>query len=375
MKRHLSAVAAIAALLICTGSITGCAAGTQTAAAAIAETPSLLTPLEVPVNSTVVGYHDILVSSYYEATVVPYVEEYIFTIGGKVAEVYYELGDTVEKGALLAELDHERIDSQIESLENRINSRKKAVEKDNSAYTVQIEKLKLKKSQIKSGAVASSNPSGDMAVIDCDIAIYETRIRQNTENLERDLVDLEEQLELLKEDYNNYFLYAPMSGEVVYVSTDTTIEAGDSIIAVADLATKYIQASPAAEYGIYNAYDVYALHNGKSYDIMHVPTIYDTTCENLVSAKGKFANFFVNGSMDEFNYGDYVLICIDSTYVENALSVPNTSLYSDSTGTYVYLVSEDGVRTRKEISTSISDSIHTIVVDGLKEGDVIYVPN
>lgn len=374
MKRHLSAAAAIAALLICTGSITGCATGTQTAAA-IAETPSLLTPLEVPVNSTVVGYHDILVSSYYEATIVPYVEEYIFTIGGKVAEVYYELGDTVEKGALLAELDHERIDSQIESLENRINSRKKAVEKDNSAYTVQIEKLKLKKSQIKSGAVASSNPSGDMAVIDCDIAIYETRIRQNTENLERDLVDLEEQLELLKEDYNNYFLYAPMSGEVVYVSTDTTIEAGDSIIAVADLATKYIQASPAAEYGIYNAYDVYALHNGKSYDIMHVPTIYDTTCENLVSAKGKFANFFVNGSMDEFNYGDYVLICIDSTYVENALSVPNTSLYSDSTGTYVYLVSEDGVRTRKEISTSISDSIYTIVVDGLKEGDVIYVPN
>lgn len=371
MKKHL--LAAVTALL-CLSLVTGCNS-TTSADTAIAEAPSLLTPLEVPVNSTTVGYHDLLVSSYYEATVVPYVEEYIFTINGNITRIYYELGDTVKKGDLLAELDHERIDSQIEALENRINSKKQAVEKDNSNYYVQIENLKLKQSRIKSGAIASSNPAGEIAVINCDIAIYETRIRQNNENLERDLVDLEEQLELLKENYDNYFLYAPMSGEVVYVTTEKAINSGKTVIAVADLGTKYIQAAASAEYYIYNAYDVYALYNGNSYDIMHVPTIYDTTCENLVSAKGRFANFFVNGSMDEFNYGDYVLICVDTTYIENALSIPNTALYSDSTGTYVYLVSEDGVRTRKDISTTITDSIYTVVVDGLKEGDVIYVPN
>ncbi len=376
MKRPLqTAVAAsMAALLLCLNLSAGC--GNTQSAAVIAETPSLLEPLEVSVNSVPVGYHDLLVSSYYEATVVPYVEEYIFTIDGSITKIYYELGDTVEEGALLAELNHEKIDAQIEALENKINSKKKAADKDNSAYTVQIENLRLKKSQIKSGAIKSSNPSGDMAVIDCDIAIYETRIRQNTENLSHDILSLEEELELLKESYDDYFLYAPMRGEVVYISTDSSIRSQATVIAVADLDTKYIQADVAAEYNIYNAYDVYALHDGKSYDIMHVPTIYDTTCKNLVSAKGRFANFFVSGSsMDEFNYGDYVLICVDTTYIEAALSVPNTALYNDSTGTYVYLVSEDGVRTRKYITTGITDTIYTIVTDGLKEGDIIYVPN
>ncbi len=372
MRKYLLATTATT-LLLSLSLVIGCSNSSSNDE--IAETPSLLVPLEVPINSAPVGYNDILVSSYYDATVVPYVEEYVFTINGTVDTIHFELGDSVEKGDLLAELDHESIDTQIESIEERITSKKEAVEKENSNYNVQIEKLKLRKSQILSGEISTPNPTGEAAVIDCDIAIYKARISQNSDNLAEDLAVLEEQLTNLKESRSAYFIYAPMSGEVVYINSTRQPAKGDTIIAVADLNTKYIQTNVSAENYIYNAYDVYALHNGNKYDIMHVPTIYDTTCENLVSASGQFANFMVNGSMDEFNYGDYVLICIDTTYVENALSVPNTALFGDESGPYVYLVSEGGVRTRRDIITSITDSINTIVIDGLKEGDIIYVPN
>ncbi len=362
-----------AVLLLSLGLVTGCS--TASSNDVISETPSLLVPLEVPINSAPVGYNDLLVSSYYDATVVPYIEEYVFTINGTVDTIHFKLGDSVEKGDLLAELDHESIDSQILSLENNIASKKEAVEKENSNYNIQIENLKLRKSKILSGEISSSNPAGEAAVIDCDIAIYKARIAQNSDNLAVNLIDLEERLASLKESLLEYFIYAPMSGEVVFINTSSKPAKGETIIAVADHNTKYLQTNVSAENYIYNAYDVYALHNGNRYDIMHVPTIYDTTCENLVSASGKFANFIVNGDMNEFNYGDYVLICIDTTYVENALSVPNTALFGDESSTYVYLVSEGGVRTRRDIITSITDSINTVVIDGLKEGDIIYVPN
>ena len=362
-----------AILLLSMGFVTGCSTGSSDNV--IDETPSLLAPLEVPVNSMAVGYNDILVSSYYDATVVPYVEEYVFTINGDIDTIHFELGNSVKKGDLLAELNHESIDTQIESLEERIASKRQSVEKENNSYNIKIEELKLKKSQLLSGKLSSSNPTGEAAVIDCDIAIYKERISQNNDNLEEELTELEERLSKLNESLSAYFIYAPMDGEVVYVNTSEKPARGETIIAVADHNTKYIQTDISAEDSIYNAYDVYALYNGNKYDIMHVPTIYDTTCENLVSAKGKFANFIVSGSMDGFDYGDYVLICIDTTYVKNALSVPNTALFGDGSSTYVYLVSDDGVRTRRDIVTSITDSVNTIVIDGLEEGDIIYVPN
>jgi len=294
---------------------------------------------------------------------------------GTIDTIHFSLGDTVEKGDLLAELDHDKIDSQIESLEKKIASLKESVETENTRYNAQIDELNAKKSKLLSGETASKNPKGEAAVIDSEIKIYEARIAQNISNLEDDLTVPQEQLDKLLESYPDYFIYAPMSGEVVFATTSRQPEKNATIIAVADFNTKYIQAEASSENYIYNAHDVYALHNGKRYDIMHVPTIYDTTCENLLSAKGKFSNYLINGSMDNFNYGDYVLICIDTTYIKDALSVPNTALYRDSSGTYVYLVSDAGVRTRQNIVTSITDSINTVVVDGLEEGDIIYVPN
>ncbi|MBQ9764632.1 MAG: biotin/lipoyl-binding protein [Lachnospiraceae bacterium] len=363
------------ALLLTLGIVTGC--GNASAVQTSVEVPKLLNPVDVPISTTTVGYNDILISTYYEATVVPYVEEYVFPINGSIYDIYFELGDDVQKGDLLAELNHEKLDSQIESLQNRINSKKSAADKENSSYQLQIERLKLKKDNIRSGKVSSSNPAADIALIDCDIALYEKRIEQTTANLEKELVDLEENLELLTENYPDYFLYAPMSGRVIYVSSAKEATLGTTVIAVADLQTKYIQTNISAENYIYSAYDVYALHDGNRYsDLMHVPAIYDTTCVNLVSAKGMFANFILPAdSMNSLNFGDFVLICVDTDFVEHALSIPNTSLYKDDSGSYVYLVSEDGVRTRKDIITGITNSIYTVVLDGLEEGDVIYVPN
>ncbi len=58
--------------------------------------------------------------------------------------------------------------------------------------------------------------------------------------------------------------------------------------------------------------------------------------------------------------------------VADVLLIPIDAIYEDSTGVYVYVLSEDGVTTnRVDITTGLSDGTNAEVTSGLSEGDVL----
>ncbi|MBE5947862.1 MAG: biotin/lipoyl-binding protein [Lachnospiraceae bacterium] len=188
----------IMALLLAAGTITGCSL--QGYQAIATDAPALLKPIDIPVNTAEITYRDIAMSSYYEATVVPYVEEYAFPISGTVNAVYYRVGDTVAAGDLLAEINHDSIDKRIENLEAKISSETEYITLVNEKYRLTIESLKQDRSRL------SQSDAGKIALINYDIAIYETKIKQNNENLTEKLEPLNLELEELKEAYSDYFI-------------------------------------------------------------------------------------------------------------------------------------------------------------------------
>lgn len=72
--------------------------------------------------------------------------------------------------------------------------------------------------------------------------------------------------------------------------------------------------------------------------------------------------------------GDFVLVCMVSDYNANTLSVPNNAVYKDSSGSYVYLLEGD-IRVRQDVLTGYKNDAYTEILDGLKEGDRVYVKN
>lgn len=78
----------------------------------------------------------------------------------------------------------------------------------------------------------------------------------------------------------------------------------------------------------------------------------------------------LNGAM----LGDFILVCMVKDYHEQVLSIPNTSVYKDSSGEYVYLM-QDGIRVRRNVTTGYKNSVYTEIVEGLEEGDQVYVKN
>lgn len=351
--------------------------GNSLSAAAESNIPELLAPIDVPLNTAEVTYHDIAIYSYYDATTVPYVEEYSFPISGTIDVQHFSVGDYVYAGDLLAELDHTSIDARIEALEEKITTETETITLVNEKYRLKIEELKANKNALlKSSASASK---GQIAVIDCDIAIYETKIQQNEENLVKKIEPLSLELEELSEEYPNYFIYAPMSGNVVFVeNVNQSVNQKTTVVAIADLTTKYLQTSRIDEGLIQSARRLYALHGEDQYTLRYIPYVYDSSSGRLVNAAGKFSNFTLSDSNIPdtiFNFGDTTLIIIETDYISNVLSIPNTAINVDDTGTYVYTVSANGAKTRQDIIAGTTNSIYTAVIDGLKEGDLVYVPN
>lgn len=339
------------------------------------DVPALLTPVDVPVNTAEVTYHDIAIYSYFEATAVPYVEEYSFPISGSIAAQHYSIGEQVYAGDLLAELDHTSIDSRITVLEEKISSETEAITLLNEKYKLKIQDLKSSRELLSK----SSDSVGKIAVIDCDIEIYETKIKQNEENLAKKLEPLTLELNELKEEYPNYFIYAPMTGTVVYAESENkNVNSRTTAIAIADLTTKYLQTSSIDESLIQSALRIYALYGEDEYHLRYIPYVYDSSSGRLINASGHFSNFTLsdtNVSDIIFNFGDTALLIIETDYISNVLSIPNTSINTDDTGTYVYTVNSNGAKTRQDIIIGTTNSIYTAVVDGLKEGDLVYVPN
>ncbi len=358
------------ALILTAGTLTGCSLQNIFSQDVVtAETPALLAPVDVPVSTAEVMYRDLAITSYYQSTVVPYVEEYVFPISGNISATHYQIGDTVNAGDLLAELNHESIDKRIESLENRIESETSSITLLNEKYRLSIESLK---DQRKTASAAKK------AVIDCDIEIYETKIRQNTENLAAKLEPLQLELEELLEVYSNYFIYAPMPGQVVYAVASNSVGTKDTVIAVADLTTKYLQSASIDEGVIQSANRVYAIYKNETYDLRYIPYVYDSSSGRLANPGKRFTNFTLSDSTisdDIFSFGDQILIVIESNYMSNVLTVPNTALNSDGLGSYVYVVGKNGSKTRRDISIGNTNSLYTIVIDGLEEGELVYVPN
>ena len=298
-------------------------------------------------------------------------------MNGTLATVYPILGEDVKAGDLLAELDHSDIDAEISALQIEIVEIEESLSRIIDEATAILEQLNERKANILSGKLKVSNTSGEIAVIDSDIAFYEAKLANANESLTITLEGPVAQLARLEEKLSDYRIYAPFDGRVIYITDETEMNKRTTAIALADTTRKYLQTDYVVESYIKRAAKLYATLDDKTYPLQYVPLDNNNDNPNLKSAKGLLTYFVISdGSISSIEYGRRMLVTIDTEYIENVLSIPNTTLFTDENGMpFVYIVDENGVRTRQDIVIGETDNIYTAVIDGLKEGDVVYVPN
>lgn len=339
MRKKRNGLYPVAAALVILG-LAGC--GTQDA---MQNEIELLTPVEAVVDIETVMYRDLYTMTTRDAELAPYTDELSFEASGKISKLYVELGSEVKAGDLLAEQEEEGVVNAANEALNKYLSEKKVY-----MNTVKAAKKKL-----------AAKPGKD------EREWQELLIVQAEELWEMQEPQLWAAWEDARSKLGKSQIFASCDGVITScLSEGDTVSAGQPVMALADTNRLYVTVGSYLSPADYSNYEeVYAIVNGKDTEVTYI--------EELMEEEGLYTYY----SAEDYSgakMGDYVLVCMTSNYHDHVLSIPAKAIYRDSSGSYVYLLDGD-IRVRRDVVTGYSSDVYVEILEGLQEGDRVYVKN
>lgn len=395
---------------------TGC--GQETAPAA-AEDVELLDPVGVSYNYDIAARRNLYDVKVYAGVVSPYVEEYEIGHSGILEGFDAFPGQTVRKGDKLLHGDTEDIDKKIEEMEKSIRQ----MEEDYQEYVTETNEAlaepREERNRCKSilDNLEKTKPEqfipvepgeGEEQEGDCDtpelqenpaytawmqdykyfdgqyrnvglsVDIKEEEIRQRTELYELDHAYNLSQLEHLRTERNQSILYADMDGCVSSVNLrllnhiDTWMGSRTPLVAVVDETRVEICSAFVSRAAINRAEDVYAVVDGKRYEVEYHP-IEQEEYKRLEEKNGEgnvFSTFTVLNDGGELQMGSYAIIVVLNASRRDVVTVPRDSVSKDDNGSYVYRI-EDNESTYTSVKTGMRDGLYVEILSGVEEGDKV----
>lgn len=364
----------------------------QEQAEVLPDAVDLLEPVGVAYNYETAVRRNLYNAKIYSGLVCPYVEEYHLdeNISFRAYDAYP--GDRVKRGSTLLHADSENIDRQIEAMEESIAQ----MEEDYQEFLKENdENLKqprsnmeyydtvLKNWEKQKPEESSPEYTGWYNEYHRCEGIYSNAL-QNVLELEEarkertELYELDHaynllRLKRLKEERSSGTLVSGMEGYVggsqLWYSGQW-FGSGQPLMAVCDTTKIDIKSNFVTKTDINNADDVYAIVNGKRYEVEYEPMDKEEY-ERLRARDGTvYTTFHVVTDADELEMGSYAVIVVKNQTRENVVTVPKDAVKSDGSVKYVYLVNGDeSVYT--VVSTGVTDGMYTEILSGVQEGDKV----
>ena len=316
----------------------------------------LLEAANARLESSVAERRELSRTTVYTARVLPSFEELSFDIDGYIYGVYATPGTEVEEGEILATLVSKDYD-ELKSLRSEINN---LISSDN-------ERFKMREAEIELAKTAGE-----------DVAEEELKLRHEKEKSELKIKIKKERLAILEaKDIGFSYIVAPcdcLAIAAISSRRGTFVKAGTSIVALETNDEPILTCEYMNEKNYNKLHDCYAIIDGERYELEYIPYTKDQLKSISASSNIEINSKFRIKSDTPFEAGTSAAVITVSDYKENVLAIPSNAVYSDSTGKFVYVVEND-VRTKRSISTGISDGTYTEVLEGLEEGALVYVKN
>lgn len=403
MRRKSITLLLIGSLIL---SLVGCSGQGTDGPAGPSQEIELIDPVSAPVSFEEAKTRNLYSASVYAATVVPYVEEYspdyAFQFGYGTA--FY--GDEVKKGQELIKADTTAMDEQIKAQQEAIASmeeeyqkyvekqqeevRKHRERQDTFEYYVKMNE-ENEPAEFLDEADEDGNPLPNPAHVTWqqgyDYVTGEYRIAKHAADTielqmkqRRELYELDRQHQqyLLKSMQNNRkraTVTSNMTGTVVAIRSlgnNQYLQADEPVIAVADTSRICLKCDYVNRNTIKNAEDVYAIIDGKRYEIEYQAISSDEYTRLSANGGKVYSTFEILDYGEEILVGDYALIAVISKRYENVVSVPRGAIQRGDGGNCVYLY-ENGKSVQTPVQTGFSDGVYTEIISGVQEGDkVLY---
>ena len=310
---------------------------------------------------------DMLLKQTISCTYVPVQTEALrFKIGGEYFdEAFVEVGDSVEKGQLLAQLNLDNTLAQIENCRMQIEKlgMRMAALEENRALALERQKISMDTAtrQELSDALDAVNEQYD----------------SQKQSLEDELTITKLQLAEYEQQRDDRQLRAGISGTVTYVRNYKSGErsvAGDRVVSIADASTSLFRAST-QYWNEFKAGDEYIITaNKKDYEAI-VVTEEELGIPPEEKQEGVIAYVYFQLKTPAFDLEDgdrgTMILKLDSR--TDVLMVPVGAVSTANGETVVYYQTENGMKAYKPVVTGLVADKMIEIVSGLTEGESVIV--
>ena len=333
--------------------------------------PTLLEPVGVEMDTATAEVGDMYSMTVYSGEIVPYVEEVFFAIDGELKEFKVAVGDTVEAGQLLVKLEDEALWEEINELEKKIADivTRGSFHDRSLAADIEIAKEQLEMLEERKAA------DNTLRAKKLEIELLELELKEEQELRGLEIDRLNKQVQIIKAEVANTELTAPIGGEIVYTCEaimGNHVNEFTPVICIADenqlsISSEYITPSV-----IKNAYKITAQIAEREYEVTYEPFSDTEYVTLMLSGEEVSSKFTLKDEKADVKSGQYAAVKIWNIYKENVLTVPSNALYRDEKGRYVYKI-VDGERVRCNVTVGITNDVEAEILEGIQEGDTVYV--
>ncbi|WP_291953199.1 efflux RND transporter periplasmic adaptor subunit [Campylobacter sp.] len=309
-------------------------------------------------------------------------------VSGQIKKLYVKLGDYVKEGDLIAQIDKDKQQNDLDITKARLESTKANLESKKIALDIALKQYKREQKLYEQKATSLENLE--------NLKNNFYTLKASVADLNAQITQLEISLKNAQKDLAYTTIIAPSKGKIINVAVEEgqTVNANQntpSIVRLADLSEMEIRMQIAEA-------DINKINVGKNvkFNILNEPDkkfeavissidpantiISDATSNtnlnsnlNSNTAVYYYARVFVKNDNNFLRIGMSTENEIAIKMVKNALVIPTLAIKNDANGYYVELLKDKKNIIKTPVKLGIKDSLNTQIIDGVNEGDLVII--
>ncbi len=295
-------------------------------------------------------------------------------VSGQLERLLVEIGDQVEQGQLLAEIDPTLLESQVESNQAQLRNQQAVLREREAQY--ELSRLNYQRQERLQGASLTSEELVETARATMQQA------QAQVDSIRAQIDQTQSSLRAAEANLNYTRIFAPMSGTVVSIEarrgqTLNAAQTTPTILTIADLSEMTVEAQVSEA-------DIGRLELG-------MPVYFTTMGNRTQRWHGELRlieptpvvenNVVLYNALFEVPNDEGRLMTQMTTNVffiadaaRDAVTVPAAAVRRDREGAYVEVISSDGSQRQVRVSTGVSDRVHTAIESGIDAGAQVVIP-
>lgn len=289
-----------------------------------------------------------------------------FELGGeRVDEVFVHVGDAVEAGQLLAQLELNGLDTEIAQLESEIQANRLKEENLKQRQALDQRRLAL---ETENMAPAERERLNLQQQVDQALAMREIQDALEVGQM---------RLESLRAALAQRQIFAPFSGTLTYVrdfEDGERSEFGSRVMVLADSTMSLFRAET-VYWDRFSSGDRYEIKLSDGWRTLYVADESALGLESAEKVPGKKASVYFILETPDFTLkeGDLGTIELVLDQHEDTLCLPLGAVKASGEDYLVFYLREDGLKAYKKVTIGLQNSRQVEILDGVEAGEMIII--